>query len=115
LFWLQHDFKNDGIDEDLKKKIVEGIEEVRSMSFPESPLTVPSHEIIKLMDHPNSNFAQGIKFGLGRNYRAAIDELSKAIERDPGLVAVHTGWELLHKLREDDRTGLLRYGSKTRP
>jgi hypothetical protein len=43
LFWLQHDFEKDGVDEDLKKQTLEGIEEVRSMSFPKTPLRVP-HE-----------------------------------------------------------------------
>lgn len=39
-FWLKYDFKNDEIDKDLKKETLQGIEEVWSMSFPETPLRI---------------------------------------------------------------------------
>jgi hypothetical protein len=37
-FWLKHDFKDNGVDQDTKKKTLEAIKELWSQSFPETPL-----------------------------------------------------------------------------
>ena len=67
-------------------------------------LVDPVHKDSVPVEQVNFHFLKGLELGLNGKYQEAIDELFKAVERDPNHVVAHISLGIaFHRLGEDDR------------